>query len=337
MVWSRCGLALLLAGLCPPMALSDGPQVFWASDPVGPDETVLVQGCDLGEAVVELARLADDAPTAAVGTAAARWDRPAILQASGSSLKFTVPADWKPGIFAFRARNKEGDSGPVLLNAPDPWWLQGDEGAAATPGGWFRVFGKSLNFHRSSSLRLEPQQGPPITLKADAADCYALRFVMPANIEPGQYTARVHNGFGGQPGWCPAGTIRIEPPPSWPVQRFSVLDFYGKGAAAEMRKTLIKYQPIPDRTAGIQAALKKAKENGGGIVYFPAGRYGVKAPLDVPPRTVLKGEATGLVVLWWGAGRFNLDGGGEQGLARDATGAKPPAELLSAASSASKT
>ncbi len=328
-VWFQCGLALCLAGLCPPTALAAGPQVFWASDPVGPDETVLVRGCDLGQAAVELARLADDAQGATVGVADTAWVRPPTLQAGGSSLKFVVPADWKPGIFAFRARNKEGDSRVVLLNAPDAWWTQGDEGAGATPGGWLRVFGKSLNFHASSSLQLEPRQGRPIRLKAAAADCYALRFVLPADLQPGQYAASVHNGFGGKAGWRPAGTVRVEPPPSWPVQRFSVLDFYGKGAAAEMRTTLIKYRPIPDRTAGIQAALTKAKHNGGGIVYFPAGRYGVKGVIDVPPRTVLKGEATGLVVLWWGAGRFNLDGGGDQGLAREAKGAKPPADLLS--------
>ena len=107
-----------------------------------------------------------------------------------------------------------------------------------------------------------------------------------------------------------------------------MLEFYGPDAEAEMRKTLIKYQSIPDRTEGIQAALAKAKANGGGIVYFPPGRYGVRGVLDVPPRTVLKGEATGLSVLWWGVGRFNLDGGGNEGLARDGTASKPPDNLI---------
>ena len=107
-----------------------------------------------------------------------------------------------------------------------------------------------------------------------------------------------------------------------------MLDFYGPDAEAEMRKTLIKYQAIPDRTEGIQAALAKAKANGGGVVYFPPGRYGLRGVLDIPPRTVLKGAATGLSVLWWGVGRFNLDGGGSEGLARDGTPSKPPDNLI---------
>lgn len=247
--------------------------MFWASDPVRPDETVLVQGCDLGKAAVELARLEDDAQAATGGAANVRWVPVPVLQASASSLKFAVPADWKPGVFACRARNQEGDSGVVLLNAPDPWWTQGDEGAGATPGGWLRVFGKALHFGRSSALRLEPRDGKPITLEAVAADCYALRFVLPADLKPGQYAIHAHNGFGGQPGWRSAGTIRIDAPPAWPAKRFSVLDFYGKDAEAEMHRTLLKYRPIPDRTEGIEAALKKAKDNGGGS--FTSRRAGM--------------------------------------------------------------
>ena len=90
-----------------------------------------------------------------------------------------------------------------------------------------------------------------------------------------------------------------------------------------MQKSLNKYHPVPDRTAGIQAALKQAQQNGGGIVYFPPGRYGITGEISVPPRTLLKGAGTGIVVLWWGHGQFNLDGGGEQGLARDKDKAKP--------------
>jgi hypothetical protein len=153
--------------------------------------------------------------------------------------------------------------------------------------------------------------------KPDATEGYCLRLALPADSKVGRYTVRVHNGFGGDAAWRAAGTIEIAPSPDWPKTVFSVLEFYGKDAEADMRKTLIKYQTIPDRTEGIRAALDKAKANGGGVVYFPPGRYGIKGPVEVPPRTVLRGAATGLAVLWWGVGRFNLDGGGDQGLARD--------------------
>ncbi|MEI8372837.1 MAG: hypothetical protein WCJ35_08390 [Planctomycetota bacterium] len=305
------------------------PQVFWASDPVQPGETVLLQGCDFAAATVEVARLDDSLPRGpGRATDIPPWTAASILQASDCSLKFALPADWKPGVFACRVKVRQAASAAVLLNAPDPWWIQGDEGGQATPGGWLRVFGKSLRISRPSIVRLEPERGEPTTLEADAPDGYSLRLNLPADLKTGRYTLRVHNGFGGDAAWRLAGTIKVAPSPEWPKKVFNVLEFYGKNAEADMRKTLIKYQPIPDRTEGIQAALKKAKANGGGIVYFPPGRYGTKTPLDVPPRTVLKGEATGLVVLWWGAGRFNLDGGGEAGLARKSGENRLPENLI---------
>jgi hypothetical protein len=35
-------------------------------------------------------------------------------------------------------------SAPKRLNAPEPWWCQGDAGDAATPGGWVRCFGLAM-------------------------------------------------------------------------------------------------------------------------------------------------------------------------------------------------
>ena len=151
---------------------------------------------------------------------------------------------------------------------------------------------------------------------------------LPADLAPGAYTVYVHNGFGGNSAWRKAGTPARRTPAPWPTKTFNVLDTYGKDAVQEMRKTLSKYSPVPDRTEGIHAALKKAKDNGGGIVYFPAGRYGIQGDLDVPPRTVLKGEGMGLVVLWWGTGRFNLDGGSDEGLEADKETAKVPPTLI---------
>ena len=43
---------------------------------------------------------------------------------------------------------------------------------------------------------------------------------------------------------------------------------------------------------------------------------------------VLKGEGMGLVVLWWGTGRFNLDGGSDEGLEAGQERAKLPATLI---------
>jgi hypothetical protein len=256
------------------------------------------------------------------------WTRVPVLQGSDCSLKFVLPADWKMGVFACRVTAGAASSAPVLVNAPDPWWMQGDHGATATPGGWLRVFGKSLGFDHHCIVRLEPEQGTALTLEPTAADCFALRLELPADLKPGPCTVSVHNGFGGNAAWRKAGPLLVESPAPWPSKVFSVLDSYGKDAVQQMRKTLSKYSPVPDRTEGIQAALKKAKANGGGVVYFPAGRYGIKGDLDVPPRTLLKGEGMGLVVLWWGSGRFNLDGGSDEGLAADKDRLPVPPTLI---------
>lgn len=324
--WLLSGLTAMIVGASLTLPAAAAPQVFWASDPIRPGETVLLQGCDFAQAVVEATRLDETTPS---GPATAwPWTGVPVLQASDCSLKFALPADWPPGAFACRVKTGQAVSDVTLLNAPDPWWLQGDEGPRATPGGWLRVLGKSLHFGPPARMRLEPQTGEPIILEGTAADGYSLRVALPDDLQAQDYTVAVHNGFGGAATWRRAGTVRIEPSTAWPSDTFSVLDFYGQDAEAEMRKTLIKYQAIPDRTEGIQAALAKAKANRGGIVYFPPGRYGIRGILDVPPRTMLKGAATGLSVLWWGAGRFNLDGGGDAGLARDRTASKPPDNLI---------
>jgi hypothetical protein len=326
---------LVAAAACVALGAAAGaapaPAIFWASDPVRPNETVLVQGADFGAAaIVEVARLEDGKPTVPGAAPAVKaWLKVPVLQASDSSLKFALPADVKMGAFAFRVTAAGAVTAPVLLNAPDPWWVQGDRGETATPGGWIRILGKSLNFGGRSLARLQPAQGNPVALESVAADGYSLKFALPPEAKPGAYAVSVHNGLGGDAMWRLAGTIRIEAPPAWPTTVFSVLDFYGKEAEKDMRKTLVKYSNVKDRTEGIQAALKKAKDNGGGVVYFPAGRYGVKGEIAVPPRTVLRGEGTGLVVLWWGEGRFNLDGGAGLGYARAENEPKPPATLVS--------
>ncbi len=307
------------------------PQVFWASDPVRPNETVLLQGHGFGSAaVVEVARLEDGGrpEDSARVVEPSGWTRVPVLQASECSMKFALPADWKMGVFACRVTVGGLTSPPVLVNAPDPWWLQGDRGASATPGGWLRVFGKSLGFGNRLRVRLESEHGPAIVLDAAGGDCYAARLALPGNLKPATYAVSVHNGFGGGAAWRKAGTLLLETPAPWPTKMFNVLDAYGKDAVPQMGKTLNKYSPVPDRTAGIQAALNKAKENGGGVVFFPAGRYGIQGDLDVPPRTVLKGEGTGLVVLWWGKGRFNLDGGSDEGLEAGREGANLPPTLI---------
>ena len=114
-------------------------------------------------------------------------------------------------------------------------------------------------------------------LPSVAADEYSIQFNVPADLPSGQYTLRIYNGSGGAAGWRLAGEARIIRPVTIPPAVFSVLEPYGPEAVREMRKSVNKYIQPPDRTDGIMGALKKAKDNGGGTVYFPAGATRSKA------------------------------------------------------------
>lgn len=314
-------LASLVAAFLASTAGGATPTVFWESDPVRPNETVMVHGSDLGasSATVEMARL--DAPDAHW-----KWEKVQLLQAGEQTLKFVVPSSWKMGVFAYRITTTLG-AGPLrLLNCPNVWWFQGDEGESATPGGWLRVLGQSLSSAGRPSVILRSEKLPPVILTPTIADDFSIRVNLPADLKPDTYTVQIQND-GGRGIVSSPGSLTIIPAIVPPSATFSVLETYGPDAVNKMRATLIKYDQPLDRTEGILAALKKAKDGGGGIVYFPAGRYLMKGPMEVPPHTIVRGEGMGLVTLWWGSGHFNLDGGGPQGRVK-VDEPKPPHTLI---------
>ena len=276
--------ALLLA---PPAlhAASVAPQIIWASDPVRPDETVVVIGEALGPGCqVELGPLADGPITRPPTNAARvvkRWETIRPIQTGERSLKFVVPKSWPQGAWACRVRRDVAVSDRIILNAPAPWWWNGDGGESASPGGWLRVFGKSLNFGGQSRAVLQAADGKALTLSASASDCYALTFPLPPDVAAGDYTMSIHNDLGGDATWQSAGTVTLRPSPARKADVFNVKDFAGKAA-----------DPL-------LAALAKAKANGGGIVFLPRGHYAVKSTLAIPPNTVLRGEGMDLVSLYW--------------------------------------
>ncbi len=296
------------------------PAVFWASDPVLPNDTVLVMGEDLGAVTSVQVRRLPDAPA---GAGTERWLPITPLQVTGQSVKFTLPAAWKLGVYACRLLAGPSRSAPFLVNAPDPWWHQGDGGEASSPGGWLRVFGKCLSFGGGAQARLKAADGTITILKADHSDGYALNFPLPRTLKLGKYAMSVQNSLGGVAGWKDAGSVEVRPAEMWPTQVFNVMDFYGAKAEEESQKTLDKGSAVPDRTEAIQAALQKASAAGGGVVYFPPGKYAMQGTMTVPPHTLLRGAGAGLTLLWWGRGGFALDGGSEERHLQSADAAIP--------------
>jgi len=122
------------------------------------------------------------------------------LQLSDDSLKFLVPASWKPGVYSFEINADGRKSAPTLLNAPDPWWQQGDWGKEASPGGWLRIFGKCLSFDAHAAVLLR-SSGKDTTLKPKQQDCWSLNVELPGDLSAGEYQVLVYNGYESQAGW----------------------------------------------------------------------------------------------------------------------------------------
>lgn len=264
------------------MAVAGPPVLFWAAAPVAPRDTLLVLGGGLERvASLEIRRLPDEDP----GTAQADpgWTPCPALQPSAHSVKIVVPRSLAAGVYAVRTKGDGVDGDELLVNAADPWWLQGDEGPQATHGGWLRVFGTCLGFDREASLVLRDESGAERPLKLSAQSRWELRADMPNDLPGGRHEVIVSNGYGGSRGRRSAGFVQIIPPVAWKRDVFEVTPT-ASGDGDEKTVT---------------AALQRAALNGGGIVLLRRGVYDMRGPIRIPPRTLLKGEDSDAVALQW--------------------------------------
>ncbi|MEI6070465.1 MAG: glycosyl hydrolase family 28-related protein [Verrucomicrobiae bacterium] len=273
---------------------STTPIILWHSDPVRPDETIIIQGEDFSaDAVAELAAIPDSG-----SEGEPRWEKVSPLQSSSQSLKAVIPANWAPGLYRCRVSQNQAVSNEVILNAPDLWWIQGDAGqASARPGGWLRVFGKCLNLGVASQVALVSSKFEKVVLTLVESSGYSLKAEIPAALEPGAYQVLVSNGAGGDAGWRRAEDLAVLDAATAEPTVVNALDF---GADPEGRK---------DCTLSIVQALERLCGLNGGVLYFPRGRYRVDStlrsgmwishPLKVPPGVTLRGEGMHLVSLWW--------------------------------------
>ncbi|MBI2300969.1 MAG: hypothetical protein HYU66_18820 [Armatimonadetes bacterium] len=266
--------------------LSAAPTIFWASDPVQPGDTVLVTGDGFGQSPeVEVVKL-PDAPVEPPSGKPYVWPAKGatsaqVLQPGETSLKFALPAGLRTGQYAFRVSGPRG-AAVGRLNRPALWWLQGDLGTHTSPGGTLLLFGHNLG--RSATVLLRAGKGYRVTA---AGDGYGLSCALPRDLVPGPCRVQVHNGTGGAAGWSDALDLTVARPDMWPATVFNVSDFGAEGNGAH------------DDTAAVQAALAKAGANGGGVVWFPRGRYQLTEPVVVPRFTVIRGERQELVNLLW--------------------------------------
>lgn len=274
--------ALIIASLWVGGALG-APRVLWASDPVGPDETVLVVGDGLAAVeTVHIERLADR-PDVTVATAQAVDVRPE--QVSASSLKFTIPKDFGPG--AYRYSFGHGHGITSALNIPSVYWVQGDLGGTSSPGGWLRIFGRNVARTSNAVATLTAADGRSITLKAAFGGIWDASFPIPPDVPVGAYVVRLWNGNGDASAWREAGAWRVE---RRPLPSATTLDAKSFGARGDGEH---------DDTVPLSGALQALGSRGGGTLWLPRGYYKLSASLVIPAGVHLRGEDQRLVRLIW--------------------------------------
>ncbi len=277
---TRLRLSLASSILALSSLAQEKPSVFWWSAPVEPGELVQLHGGAWGaNAVVEL--------TTSTDFAKAKRLQPILVTDTG--ICFEYPRSCSPDKPArCRVVSAAGlASEPFILNEPAAWWVQGDLGADASPGGWLRVFGRCLDSKGRAGAVLRSGKRE-FRLAVTKRDVWSLDTAVPENVPPGAYTIAVSSGTGGRDGWRDAGAVTIRSAqPVWKADRFDVTAF---GA-------------IPndglDDTLALQAALAQAATNGGGTVYLPRGRFQCSGTLQIPERTLIRGESRETTSLYW--------------------------------------
>ena len=261
------------------------PVVIWASDPVRPGETVVVRGDSFGKkAKVEVSV-----------SGQGDWTKADVLQQTERTLKFVLPAAMPAGVVLFRVGVEGVLSEVKKLNAPQVWWVQGNEVQAATPGGWIRLFGLNLGLPAGAKLILK-SGATSIPLKLISVDEYNFQAEMPKGVSQGRYKLEFVTKESVE-----VGEIEVVNPPAQKTKEYRVTDF---GAVPGQPDAIQYYTGMKapdqvDSTESIQKALRAAGQAGGGIVTFPRGIYVLSKGLEVPAGVILRGAGRDQTALSW--------------------------------------
>ncbi|HOE60839.1 MAG TPA: glycosyl hydrolase family 28-related protein [Kiritimatiellia bacterium] len=264
---------VLLAGFCTAASLRAAePAVVWVSQPVAPGEAVVVYGGPWTNVTGVMLKGPSELTVTPV-------------RATDDCVTFVYPKTWP--LAAFDARVVGGNGTAELrVNAPEVWWVQGDAGMRATPGGWLRVFGRCIGYDGKASLTLRDHTGKATTLAAGESGPYALRVDLPQSLQAGTFEITLRNGLDSRA--VPVGAVEIlAPREPWPERVFDITAY---GAVAN---------DFNDDTAAIRAALAALEQAGGGVLYVPRGRFGIQGELSLPPKTLLRGAGMALSQLYW--------------------------------------
>ncbi len=271
MRWMRLGHAA--AGFCAAISVGAGePAVVWLSQPVAPGEAVMVYGGPW----TNVTAVTLDGP---------KQESVVPLKVTDDCVTFEYPHAWPLAAFDVRIRGGNGEA-VQRVNAPDVWWVQGDAGKNVTAGGWLRVFGRCIGYDGKAVLEWRDSAGTSRSLPAKSGDRYAVRVDIDPAFPAGVYEVSLLNGLDSRP--FRIGKVEVVARrETWPERVFDITAY---GAVAN---------DFNDDTAAIRAALAALEQAGGGVLYVPRGRFGVRGELSLPPKTLLRGAGMALSQLYW--------------------------------------
>jgi hypothetical protein len=267
------------------LGVQAAPVVIWASDPVRPGETVVVRGDAFGRKAKVEVSISDQGD----------WKQAEVLQQTERTLKFVLPKELPASLVSYRIQVDGSFSEVRKLNAPQVWWIQGDQVESATPGGWIRLFGLNLGLKKGAKVILRID-GISVPLRLIAVDDFNFQAEVPTGVSPGQYKVEFQNGESAD-----VGQIELGKPPVQKTKEYRVTDF---GAVPGQPDAIQYYTGMKaadqvDSTESIQKALNAAGKSGGGVVYFPRGIYVLSKGLEVPAGVILRGAGRGQTALSW--------------------------------------
>ncbi|MDO4630262.1 MAG: CRISPR-associated protein Cas5, partial [Planctomycetia bacterium] len=268
------------------------PAIFWVSSPIEGGETGIICGGNFTpDAQVQVtAKYWRDTEDEKCAEIIEKTHLVKPLRMTETSIFFRMPTGSEAELTVICAAGK---TEPFYVNRPEVWWIQGDQGRKATAKtGWITVNtnipGKmrKLTIQKTDSVDSEVDSGSD-SVSGSVSDSDSVSGVVSSinNIhynsgdllplyeitEPGIYTVLLDGRN--------VGTIEIVPHTEfYRPECYDVTDF---GA-------------IPndgmDDTHAFLAALEKIRENDGGILYVPRGRFQVRDTLELPPYSALIGE-----------------------------------------------
>lgn len=98
-----------------------------------------------------------------------------VTGVTDNGLTLEVPADFPAEHYTIRVKANPDDvwddqRSTYSVNSPDPWFVYGDQGETASPGGYLRIVGNNLNYNEMGTSVSLYSDFQSYELKADPSN-----------------------------------------------------------------------------------------------------------------------------------------------------------------------